>query len=493
MAYDSFYASLSTRASVNEILNQALAAKEEITALSSSTVGALDDAIDVANAVTLTNQQIQSQVNQTASTAGLAAGRAELSAVEANTYAGLSLTNATNSEASLVACQAIQADIGDVDARFDAVDDKFDYYDQRIQPIQQTDVSAMDESIACVGGGVQAEFKEKIVQPPVGIVTAYSSRVVVRPAVPWNNGWTSGFANGIIAEDGGKRINKMVVSYTQTDALNEGSSAILGYEHSLGAIGPNSNHDALSDFFSPNLEFVPNKHRVQKMAAFTNQDKGKVVQSFGPIIDSTFREHAPADHPGYVAGRFYTNPFWWVEPRDVPANTALLMPIHIKARVHIDSFRMFTGGGAGGQYRVGIYSAVQGTVAERVLLSAKVNSPGPNMQLDIPLDKQLDPGMYWFGVACSVTGQTMLVHKVYDKGYKSIAINGHENPTAATKEGLVEQLAVIALPSLDAMDTDPKIPPQLVNVGGSPEPHLFFKVKAIPLPSYPGNGRPTNN
>lgn len=493
MSYDGFYTELSTRASVNEILNQALKAKEEIKELSTTTLGALEGATGTAVAVEANVRIMESNVRRMESNVGQAVGRAELSATAANDYAGQSLANAIQSQEALVQTQAIKDEIGDTETKFQEIDDKFDYYDIRLAPIQQTDSSAMDEDVAVVGGGIQAEFKDKIRQPPVGIVTTYSSRTVIKPKVAWNAGWTCGYAAAIIAEDGGERVNKMVSMYAQTDALNKGSSAILGFEHSLGGIGPNSNHEALSDFFSPNLEFVPNKHRVQRWGAFTNQDTGKVIQNYGPYVDKTFRELAPADHPGYVAGRYYTNPFYYVEDMTIPANTAVLMPIHIKARVHIDSFRMFTGAAAGGQYRIAVYSAVQGLVAERVLVSAITNSPGANSQLDINMDKQLDPGMYWFAVACSVSGATFKIHKVYDKGYKNMSIHGSVNPTAATKEGQTENLAVIPLPSLAAMDTDPKTAPVLTVAGGGPEPHVFFKVKAIPLPSYPGNGRPTNS
>lgn len=493
MSYDGFYTELSTRASVNEILNQALRAKEEIRELSEETFAALNGATNTAISVESNVRIMESNVRRMESNVGQAVGRAELSANAANDYAGQSLANAVQSQEALVQTQAIKDSIGDTDAKFKDIDDKFDYYDIRIAPIQQTDTSAMDEDVAVVGGGIQAEFKDKIRQPPVGIVAAYAARTLVAPKVNWDAGWTTGISNAVIIEKDSKRINKVVVNYAQMNALNEGGAALLGYEFSLGGINPNGNFAASSDFFSPNLESVPNKHRVQRMAGYTNQDTGKVIQNYGPYIDKTFRELAPSDHPGYVAGRYYTNPFWYVEDFNIPANTAFLMPIHIKARVHIDSFRVFTGAGAGGQYRVAVYSAVQGLVAERILVSSLVNSPGANAQIDINMDKQLDPGMYWFAVACSVGGTTFKIHKVYDKGYKGIALHGHANPTAATKETQTESFAVIPLPSLAAMDTDPKTAPVLTNAPGGPEPHIFFKVKAIPLPSYPGNGRPTNN
>lgn len=460
MSYDGFYAGLSTRASANEILNQALAAEASISSLAGG-------------------------VTTAAATAETAAAESQVSAVDSAASAALSREYYNLS-------QELSGDISDVSYRFDQVDEQLSYINGRLAPIQITDVSGMDEAEATVGGGVQAEFSTKIVQPPVGIVTAYTSRVVVTPTVPWNAGWTSGLATGVIAVAGSERINKITTVYAQTDALNKGSSAILGYEHSLGGIGPTSNHDSLSDFFSPNLEYVPNKHRVARFGAFTNQDTGKVIQNYGPYIDRVFREVAPADHPGYVPGRFYTNPYWWVESRPLPANTMSLMLIHIKSRIHIDSLRMFTGSGAGGNYRCAMYTAVQGLIKDKVLVTETLSSPGPNQAIDFSVNTQIDPGMYWIGVACSVSGNTIQSHLVYDKGYKSLALLGHGDPTLSTKEAQTEQSIQYAI-NLAGMDSDPWATPTLVQSPGAAEPHVFLKIKAIPLPSYPGNGRPIDN
>lgn len=497
MAYDGFYAALSTRASVNELLNQALAAKEEIRILTESTLDELTIATRQAEEIRLEITQVGSQVQQAATNVGLAAGRAEQSAQTANGYAGQAMNNATQSLEALNETRAIRDEIGDTETKFEEIDEKFAYYDIRIAPIQQTDTSAMDEDVAVVGGGIQAEFKEKIRQPPVGIVAAYAARTLVAPTVNWDAGWTTGISNAVICEAGSKRINKVVVNYAQMDALNEGGAALLGYEFSLGGINPNGNFAASSDFFSPNLESVPNKHRVQRMAGYTNQDTGKVIQNYGPTVDKYFRELVPAEHPGYITGRWYTNPYYYAGTvgTAIPANTGWLKTVHIKARINMTKLRVYVGTQAGGQIRVGMYAAVQGRLGEAVYVSPIIASPAASTSADFTVNKQIEPGTYYIAVACSVAGLTFGDVRTFDGMSNQPDVHGMSD--TELKEGNTNFFLLVPFPSLASMENAnpnvaPNFSPQPKAQNGA-EPRVYFQVGDIALPSYPGNGRPTNN
>lgn len=497
MAYDGFYAALSTRGSANEILNQALEAKEEIKSLTGSTLNELGQATATAKQVESNVITIESNVKRIESNVGQATGRAELSAKEANTYAGLALENANLAEESYKGSLEIKEGMGDVDGKFKKIDEKFDYYDIRIAPIQQTDTSAMDEDVAVVGGGIQAEFKDKIRQPPVGIVAAYAARTLVAPKVNWDAGWTTGISNAVIVEKGSKRINKVVVNYAQVDALGAGGNAFLGYEFSLGAIDKDANIAASSDFFSPNLVGVNNRHRVQRMAGYTNQDTGKVIQNYGPTVDQYFRELVPAKHPGYITGRWYTNPYYYAGnvPIDIPANTGWIKTVHIAARINMSKLRVYAGETNSGQVRLGMYAAVQGRLGEAIYVSPIVASPAGGAFVDFTVDKQVDPGTYYIAVACSVGGKTFGDARQFDQ------MNDHPESHGMTdtnlKEAATSVFLMVPFPSLASMENaNPNVAPNFLasakNNNGS-EPRVYFQVGDIALPSYPGNGRPTNN
>ncbi len=501
MAYDGFYGDLSTRASVSEVLNQALAAQEGIRSLAGTTLSELNAAAQAARAAEMNVQVIESNVQNLESNVGEAVGRAELSAIAANDYAGESLANAAQSQQALIEVLGIKNSLGDTSRKFDEIDSKFkdvdtrfDFFDARISPILQTDSSAMDESVAVLGGGVQAEFKDGITQPPVGIVSAYAARTLVKPKVDWNTGWTTGYSSAVIAEEGGKRISKIVTHYSQLDALHEGSDALLGYEFSLGGINPTGNFSASSDFFSPNLENVPNKHRIQRMAAFTNQDTGKIVQSYGPFVDKRFREVSPIDHPGYLPGRWYSNPYYSTSPGpSVPANNGWCKSFYFGTRVNLAKLRVYTGPGAGGSYKVGIYTAVGGKVANKEWASGLIASPGANTHFDVEVNTQIDAGSYYVVVACTVAGQTLGGTRLLEKLHDHMSRYGTTDTSVSNQTwGVAPLLPLPALSAMDAENLDAE-PTFINNTENGLEPRVYFQIGVISPPSYPGNGRPLDN
>lgn len=103
MAYDGFYPGLTTRASVNEILNTAIQAEKDIEAAKTDTLEALAEAKDEINSL---GQGIEIQVQrveQLATQTSQSAGRAELAAQTATTKASESAASAVASEAAKVA------------------------------------------------------------------------------------------------------------------------------------------------------------------------------------------------------------------------------------------------------------------------------------------------------------------------------------------------------------------------------------------------------
>lgn len=372
----------------------------------------------------------------------------------------------------------------------DALADKVEFINGKLSPISIVHSSAMPPSEGVVGLGVQAEFNE-IPEPPQGIVTAYAARTVVAPKVDWTNGWTSGMSVGVVAS-GAKRINKVVANYTSLEMAHAGSSAILGYEVSLGLINPTGSFDVYSAYFSPNLEFVPNRHRVGRMASFTCQDTGQVIQSYGPYIDSKFRELAPAPHPGYTPGRYYTNPFDSITNFANIANNAICMSINIAARVDIAKFTVMFGTGANSTpdalYRMAVYSSVQGKVSEQVYITPTFKRTGTEISKTFDVTSlQLDSGQYWMMLVCNGVGTQLQVHRFAistDIPWKYGLLNVTDGATSA------EWLRYLPIPDINNFPTNPQAEPAFFGAAGSPEPHILFTVRNIPLPSYAGNGRP---
>lgn len=163
---------------------------------------------------------------------------------------------------------------------------------------------------------------------------------------------------------GNTTVDKSVVMTTYTVVTGGAQlDKALGFEAVVAGLDGTSNINQGAGFYSPNMLAVQGISRINKYYAFANDWKDGLVKNVGRYLKaqevvggSVLRELAPAEHPGYVANRYYgPKNASATQPVAVIAGYAYVAPFYCSERTLFSKIgASLLGAVAGSTVRLGI-------------------------------------------------------------------------------------------------------------------------------------------
>ena len=195
--------------------------------------------------------------------------------------------------------------------------------------------------------------------------------------------------------------------------------------------------------------------------AFYGQDVSAPGQNLGGWLNGRERL-APAMHPGYVVGRYYSAPHTALAAVAVSANLIYYMPMHIATKTTFTKIGVEVTTAVAGNMRLGIYNAANG-VPTSLVVDAGVVASGTTGVKELTISQSLEEGNYYLCLVASAA-PTINWH-VPDAGMR-LYMYGSSSSTIVNEQLLISSFTYAALPSTA---------PATAYVGTSAEPHLWLR------------------
>lgn len=220
-------------------------------------------------------------------------------------------------------------------------------------------------------------------------------------------GWVSAGLDMVETAPGSGPIDKIVASQKQLNLYGGNVTAAVLSETILGGVGASTNVTHLVFHYVPNLSAVPNINNVQNVWGFAcdhyksrSRNSGQWLKTVDPQDGANIMQEMCATHPGVVPNRYYfgAGARGAFVPTAMIAGVQYFVPFRVPERKSFTEIGLrVTQGIAASNMRLGIYHAVSGLPAKRILDSGDIPTAAAGIA-KATINQSLEAGFYYLCV-----------------------------------------------------------------------------------------------
>lgn len=227
--------------------------------------------------------------------------------------------------------------------------------------------------------------------------------------------------------------DKIVVDMNQVAVTGGAINSLLHYEAVISSIDSGTTINGLVGYYVPNLSVVANIGNVLQYYAFKCDYTEAILHHQGVYWNGSQTELVAPNHPGLVAGRYYTPPYMSLQATSLATGIVYFSPVFIPHRTTITKlgFTVTTAAAAGTMARLALYRMIAGNFY--LVLDAGEIATSTTGDKEITISQRVDGGQYAIAVQFSASTATNIEYNASYIGYDwRVGQLGQASSTAAS-------------------------------------------------------------